>query len=118
MNIETFLEHCLAKKGVEETFPFDETTLVMKVMNKMFAICPLEKARFSLSLKCDPEYAIELRELHEEIMSGFHLNNKHWNTVDCEGTLSDKLLKSLIDHSYEMVVKGMTKKDQLILSSL
>lgn len=118
MNIESFRLYCLAKKGVEECFPFDEVTLVFKVMGKMFALTGLEKEGFPVNLKCDPEWAIELREEYPEVRSGFHMNNKHWNTVEFEGDLDDKFLRELIDHSYELVVKGLRKKDKEILDSL
>jgi predicted DNA-binding protein (MmcQ/YjbR family) len=114
MNIEEFRDYCLSKKGVTESFPFDEVTLVFKVHNKMYVLIPLkgwEKDEPSINLKCDPEYAIELREQYECINSGFHMSKKHWNTIFLEtGELPPKLLKELIDHSYDMVVKGMTKK--------
>ena len=110
MNIEEFVAYCLTKPQVWEDTPFDDVTLCMKVGKKVFAITGMEKERFEVNLKCEPNYALELREKHPEIRNGWHMNNKHWNTVDFEGTLSEKMLKHLIDHSYEMVVKGMTKK--------
>ncbi|MFK7809583.1 MAG: MmcQ/YjbR family DNA-binding protein [Saprospiraceae bacterium] len=112
MNIEEFHNYCMAKKGVEETFPFDEVTLVFKVLGKMFALTGLEREGFKVNLKCDPEKAIELRESHAEIQPGWHMSKKHWNTVDFEGSLSNKLLRELIDHSYELVVKKMKKADR------
>lgn len=118
MNIEEFQAYCLSKKGVEETFPFDEVTLVYKVMGKMFALTGLDAEVFQINLKCDPEYAIELREEHEEINSGFHMNKKHWNTVNCEGLLNDKLIYSLIDHSYDLVVAKLKKADREFLKNL
>lgn len=110
MNVEAFREYCLSKKGVEETFPFDEVTLVFKVMGKMFALTGLDNEHFTINLKCDPEWAIELREEHPEIQSGFHMSKVHWNTVDCEGALDDVFLCKLIDHSYDQVVKSLPKK--------
>jgi len=118
MNIEEFHDYCLAKKGVEETFPFDEVTLVFKVLGKVFAITGLDNEEFTVNLKCDPDYAIELRESHEEIKAGWHMNKKHWNTVHFEGDLNDKFLCDLIDHSYDLVVKGLKKSDQEILKNL
>ena len=118
MHIEEFRNYCLSKKGVEETFPFDEVTLVFKVMGKVFAITPLNEDSFRVNLKCDPEWAIELREEHDEIRPGFHMNKKHWNTVYGEGDLSEDLLKKMIDHSYDMVVKGLRKKDKELLDTL
>lgn len=115
MNVETVTEYCLTKKGVKEDFPFDEVTMTMKVMGKIFAFIPLDAEFFTLALKCDPERAIELRETHEEIGEAFHLNKKHWNGVNCEGALSDKFIKELIDHSYDLVVKGLKKSEREML---
>ena len=110
MNIEEFREYCLSKKGVEETFPFGEDTLVFKVMGKIFAITGLDSAEFTVNLKCDPDRAIELREEYPEVRPGWHMNKKHWNTVEFETGLSDEFLCELIDHSYDMVLKGLPKK--------
>ena len=118
MNIEEFHAYCLAKKGVEETFPFDEVTLVFKVMGKVFALTGLDNDPFEVNLKCDPDYAIELREEFEAIRAGFHMNKKHWNTVHFEGDINDKLLCELIDHSYDLVVKGLKKADREFLKNL
>ena len=118
MNIEEFYTYCLAKKGVEETFPFDEKTLVFKVMGKMFALTGLDKEEFVVNLKCDPEYAIELREEYEDIWAGWHMSKKHWNTVRFEGGLSEELLAKLIDHSYDLVVKKLKKADRELLNNL
>ncbi len=109
MDIEFFRTYCLAKKGVTEGFPFDKNIFVFKVMNKMFALTDLEQF-VSINLKCDPERAIELRESNNGITAGYHMNKKHWNTVLTDGSVDDKLLIELIDHSYELVVKGFTKK--------
>jgi predicted DNA-binding protein (MmcQ/YjbR family) len=100
---------------VTEEFPFDETTLVFKVMGKMFALTGLDEPEFKVNLKCDPERSIELREEYENIIAGFHMNKKHWNTVKPDGSISNELFKELIDHSYDLVVKGLPKKmrDQL-----
>jgi predicted DNA-binding protein (MmcQ/YjbR family) len=118
MDIQTFRTFCFSKKGVEETFPFGDDTLVFKVMNKIFAITNLEGEIFSVNLKCDPEKAIELRERYEEITPGWHMNKKHWNTVHFEGSLDDSFLKELIHHSYDLVVKTLSKKDKAVLATL
>jgi predicted DNA-binding protein (MmcQ/YjbR family) len=112
MNIEEVREYCLSMPFVTEDFPFDEHTLVLRVGNKIFALIPLEKVG-QINLKCDPEYAIELRERHTSVRSGYHMNNKHWNTVLFKDDATDKLIYQLIDHSYEMVIKGFTKKCKL-----
>lgn len=113
MNIEEIREYCIAKEFVEETFPFDNDTLVFKVLGKMFLLISLKESN-SFNVKCDPERCIELRELHSEIQPGYHMNKKMWNTVYTDGTLSVNLIKELIDHSYEEVIKGMPKKTQLL----
>lgn len=110
MNIEEFREYCLSKKGVEETFPFGEETLVFKVLGKMFALTGLDGELFTANLKCDPDRAIELREHYPQVRPGYHMNKKHWNTVEFETGLNDELLIDLIDHSYELVVQKMPKK--------
>ena len=112
MNIEEFRDYCLSKKYVTECFPFDETTLVFKVANKMFALSGLEHKPSTVNLKCDPERAIELREEYSEVIEGFHMNKKLWNTITIEGNIPKTLIIELIDHSYDLVVKGMTKKLQ------
>ncbi len=112
MNIEELRLYCIAKKAVTESFPFDEDTLVFKVMGKMFALVSISESD-SVNLKCNPEYAIELREKYTSVRAGFHMNHKHWNTVFLNDDTSDKLIYQLIDHSYEMVIKGFTKKLKL-----
>ncbi|MFY0630595.1 MAG: MmcQ/YjbR family DNA-binding protein [Flavobacteriaceae bacterium] len=121
MNIEQLREYCISKKGVTEEFPFDFDTLVFKVMGKVFALVPLsrwEQGSETINLKCDPERAIELREEYESINSGFHMNKKHWNTVTANQDASDQFLFELIDHSYDLVVKGLTKKLKVELDEL
>ncbi len=113
MNIEEFCSYCLQKKGVEEAFPFDEVTLVFKVMGKIFAITGLDSTEFKVNLKCDPDRAIELREQYPEVQPGWHMNKQHWNTVSFEGDLDDRFLCELIDHSYDLIVKSLPKKVRL-----
>ncbi len=113
MNIESFRAYCLSKKAVTESFPFDESTLVFKVANKMFALTSLESIELRINLKCDPEYALELREQYPNIIPGYHMNKKHWNTVIYTGHMRRELLQSLIDHSYNLVVNSLTKKVRL-----
>ncbi len=109
MDLEAFRKHCLSKKGVSEGFPFGEDTLVFKVMGKIFAITSFEQP-LSVNLKCDPEKAVELRESYEDVQQGYHMNKKHWNTVNFEGEISVRELKEMTDHSYELVVNSLTKK--------
>jgi len=110
MNIEQFREYCLQKKAVTEGFPFDENILVFKVAGKMFALTSLSSEEFRVNLKCNPEKAIELRESYENITAGYHMSKKHWNTVVLNNSISDNFFIELVDHSYNLVVKGLTKK--------
>ncbi len=114
MNIEDFRNYCLNKPGVTESFPFDDTTLVFKVFNKIFALTDLEED-FKLNLKCDPEKAALLREQYTSITPGYHMNKKHWNTIIIDGTIDDDIIYNLIDHSYDLVFQSFPKKirDQL-----
>jgi predicted DNA-binding protein (MmcQ/YjbR family) len=109
MNLDSFLNYCLAKKGVEETFPFNESTLVLKVGGKMFALADTVEFT-SINLKCDPERAIELRECFMGIQPGYHMSKKHWNTIQMQLDVDDKLLMELIDHSYHLIVESLPKK--------
>ena len=110
MNIEEIREYCVAKKAVTESFPFNETTLVFKVMNKMFCLLSLDD--FRVALKNDPEKNIELRAHYPVIIPGYHLNKQHWNTIELDGTVPPVLLQELIDESYEMILKSLPKKIQ------
>tara|TARA_R110001583_G_scaffold105676_3_gene253647 strand:+ start:506 stop:865 length:360 start_codon:yes stop_codon:yes gene_type:complete len=116
VNIEQIRNYCLSKKGTTEDFPFDEDTLVFKVLGKMFALASLkwwERSEAAINLKADPEYSEELRAEYNSIRPGYHMSKKHWNTIYLyEGELQTQLVKDLIDHSYDMVVKGMSKKMQ------
>ena len=115
MNIQQLYEFCLSKKGVTEHFPFDEDTLVFKVGGKMFCLTSLkqwEKDEPSLNLKCDPDKTEELRAEYEAIKPGYHMSKIHWNTVDFNSDVSDKMMLELINHSYELVFKSLTKKNQ------
>lgn len=109
MDIETAREYCLSKKGTTECLPFDEYSLVIKVMNKMFVLIDLESAN-KIFMKCDPEYAIELRERYSAIEGAYHFNKKYWNQIFLDGDVDDNLIKRLIDHSIEEVLKKFTKK--------
>lgn len=115
MNIQQFYEFCLSKKGVTEHFPFDEDTLVFKVGGKMYALSSLkqwEKGEPSINLKCDPEKALELRSEYESINPGFHMSKIHWNTIDFNGDVSSKMMCELINHSYDLIFKSLSKKIQ------
>jgi predicted DNA-binding protein (MmcQ/YjbR family) len=102
MNIETLRDYCISKKGATESFPFGEDTLVFKVNEKIFALVNLE-GELSLNLKCEPAFALELRERYASVTPGYHMNKKHWNTVSLDGSVPEKEILSWIDHSYELV---------------
>ncbi|MDF2438844.1 MAG: MmcQ/YjbR family DNA-binding protein [Bacteroidota bacterium] len=112
MNIEQLRDHCISKKGTEETLPFGPDTLVFKVLGKAFLLTGLDSHPLQFNVKCDPEKAIALREEYSCVRPGFHMNKKHWNTVVADGSVTDKLLKEWIDHSYDMVVNGLPKAEQ------
>ncbi|SFW33450.1 Predicted DNA-binding protein, MmcQ/YjbR family [Sinomicrobium oceani] len=122
MTIDTLRSYCLNKKGATEDNPFGEDTIVFKVMGKMFALTSLDKweaGDHSVNLKCDPERTEELRASYDSIQPGYHMNKRHWNTVQLDGGgLSDELIRELIDVSYGLVVKGLTKKQRENLESL
>lgn len=103
-------EDLLGRPGATEETPFGPEVLVYKVGGKMFATLGFEGEVGRINLKCDPERALELRDEHEAILPGYHMNKKHWNTVILDGSLSADLVRELIDHSYELVVKGLPKK--------
>ena len=115
MNIEALRDYCLKKEGVTESFPFDESTLVFKVMNKMFALTGLE-GPFSINLKCAPLKAIDLREEFAAVMPGYHMNKRHWNTILIDGSIEDDTIYQWIDDSYHLVVISLPKKVRMQLS--
>ncbi len=117
MQPEEFIEYCLSKEGAAETYPFGPDTLVVKVCGKMFALFSLDAEALSANLKCDPEWAQQLREEWQDIQPGYHMNKTHWNTIHLEGGLPVKLVKSLIDHSYQLVVSALPVKDRQSLSN-
>lgn len=111
MDIESYRQYCLAKQGVTEEFPFDENTLVFKVGSKIFALADVDLFE-SVNLKCNPERAILLREQYQGIRPGYHMNKKHWNTIEMDGSVPDALICQLIDHSYDLVFDGLPKVKQ------
>ena len=118
MNIEEIREYCLSKPGVTEGLPFNDTALVFKVMGKMFALLDLSEDSRGISLKCDPELAIELREQHPEVTPAWHFNKQHWNGIDLGGSVPVGKIRQWIDHSYEIVAMGLKKADQEALRLL
>ncbi|SNZ01257.1 MmcQ/YjbR family DNA-binding protein [Flagellimonas pacifica] len=118
MNIEELRTYCLDKKGVTEELPFDEHTLVFKVMGKMYALIPLQRIPPQCNLKCNPERAIELREQYDGVITpGYHMSKKHWNTLFLDN-LPPTFVKELVNHSYDLVVSGLTKKLKTELDSI
>jgi predicted DNA-binding protein (MmcQ/YjbR family) len=111
MNIESYYEYCMSLPFVEETFPFDKTTLVFKVKNKMFALCDVDSFE-SINLKCNPEMAIELREKYSAVLPGYHMSKVHWNTVLMDGSISDEIIREWILNSYKLIVASLPKKDR------
>ena len=109
MDIETLREYCLAKKNVEESFPFGETTLVFKVKGKMFLLTQLDTPVLEFNVKCDPEKAIEWREQYAAVQPGYHMNKKHWNTVTADGSVPNRIMREMIDDSYDLVVASLPK---------
>lgn len=121
MNIEQYRNYCINKKGVTEHFPFDDDVLVFKVMGKMFALSSLKKweeGTPSVNLKCDPDRALELRAQYVAVQPGYHMNKNQWNTVSINQELTDIIIFELIDHSYDLIVAGLTKKLQAELKNL
>jgi predicted DNA-binding protein (MmcQ/YjbR family) len=117
MDIETFRSYCLSLKGVTEELPFDENTLVFKVMGKMFTATDIMLFE-SINVKCDPEIAIELREQYKAVLPGYHMNKKHWNTILMNGEVSDAQIKAWVLDSYHLVVNNLSKKEQESLKNL
>lgn len=110
MYIDELRDYCMMKAFTTESFPFDEVTLVFKVMNKMFAIVPLDEEEKRVNLKCEPARALELRDNYEAVQPGWHMNKAHWNTVYLERDLPDKEIRKLIDHSYDLILASLPKK--------
>ncbi len=117
MNIEDYREFCLSFNGVTEDFPFDDNTLAFKVMDKIFALTDVEEFD-GINLKCDPVKAAMLRDLYKDVKPGYHMNKKHWNTVNPNGDLDDELIKEWIKDSYNLVVEGLSRKKQKKLEKM
>jgi len=115
MDIDELRGYCLEKAHTSESFPFDNDTLVFKVAGKIFALASLENNPLSVNLKCDPEWALELREQHESIIPGYHMNKQHWNTVILDGSIPRQLLLELIDHSYNLIYRALPQKTRNML---
>jgi predicted DNA-binding protein (MmcQ/YjbR family) len=116
MDIETLRQYCLRKKGITEEFPFGSETLVFKAGGKIFLLASLNSSPLTFNVKCDPDQALELRETYNAITPGYHMNKKHWNTVIMDGSVPAKLLREMIDDSYDLILRSLPKKDREKLS--
>ncbi|MFC4003383.1 MmcQ/YjbR family DNA-binding protein [Prauserella oleivorans] len=112
MTPEQLKATCLALPGAREEFPFDESTSVFKVSGKIFALSSLAGVPLRVSLKCDPELAVHLRTSYPVITAGYHLNKRHWNTVELDGSVPDRLVTDMIEDSYDLVVAGLPKAER------
>ena len=115
MDLEQFREYCLNKPHVTEGTPFGQDVLVFKVRGKMFALAALDEVPAAVNLKCDPDLALELRDRYEQVRPGYHMNKKHWNTVEIDSGIPEAELRRMIDHSYDLVVKNLPKKTRVKL---
>jgi len=109
MHLESLREYCLSKPEATEDMPFGEDVLVFRVGGKMFALAPLDEIPATANLKCDPDLALEFRDRYEQVRPGYHMNKKHWNTVEIDTGMPDTELRKMIDHSYELVVQSLPK---------
>lgn len=110
MDLATFREYCLSKANVAEGTPFGPGVLVFKVGGKIFALASLDDVPPRVNLKCDPERALDLRDRYEEVRPGYHMNKKHWNTIELGGRVPDAELRGMIDHSYDLVVARLPRR--------
>jgi predicted DNA-binding protein (MmcQ/YjbR family) len=115
MDLAQFREYCLSKPRATEGTPFGPDVLVFKVGGKMFALAALDEVPTAANLKCDPDLALELRDRYEQVRPGYHMNKKHWNTVEIGGGIPDAELRKMIDHSYELVVKRLPRVKRQLL---
>ncbi len=112
MEFESLRAYLLNKKGAFEDFPFGPEVMVFKVRGKMFALVALAESPLRINLKCDPELALHLREFYKAIQPGYHMNKKHWNTVTLDNSIPYEEILTMIDDSYDLVVKGLKKSDK------
>ena len=116
MKLQNLIDYCSQKPKIRQEFPFDEKTLVFKAGSKMFALISLDSPH-QINLKCDPLVVPELRKKYPAVIPGYYMNKKHWNTVKLDGSIPVELLQSWIDDSYNLIIKGMTKKDREIFNN-
>ena len=115
MDLEEFRKYCLNKPHVAESTPFGEDVLVFKVSGKMFALAALDEIPITANLKCDPDLALELRDRYQQVQPGYHMNKKHWNTVLIDSGIPESEIRMMVDHSYDLVVKSLTKAQRATL---
>ena len=115
MDLKEFREYCLKKPGATEGTPFGEGVLVFKVAGKIFALAALDEIPVTVNLKCDPDLALELRDRYEQVRPGYHMNKRHWNTVEIDSGIPEAELRKMIEHSYDSVMRALSKaqRDQL-----
>lgn len=109
LTLDDIREYCSKKKGVTETFPFDFQTMAIRVGDKIFLLTDINSPVLAMNLKCDPFLALELRSRYPQVTPGYHMNKKHWNTVVADGVIPDEEILEMIDHSYELVYRGLNK---------
>ena len=114
MDLAQFREYCLAKANATEGTPFGETVLVFKVSEKIFALASLDEVPARVNLKCDPDLALELRDHYEQVRPGYHMNKRHWNTVEIESGIPDAELRKMVDHSYQLVASSIATKGRKV----
>ncbi len=112
VNLDALRTYCLSKNGVTEDMPFGDDILVFRVKSKLFALTGLDALPLTVNLKCDPERALELRARYEAVQPGYHMNKKHWNTVLLDGSIPHDEVREMIDHSYDLVVRGLKKAER------
>jgi predicted DNA-binding protein (MmcQ/YjbR family) len=109
MDLARFRDYCLRKSHVTESTPFGADVLVFKVCGKIFALAALDEVPTRVNLKCDPDLALDLRDRYEQVTPGYHMNKRHWNTIEIEGSVPDPELRKMIDHSYDLVANRVPK---------
>lgn len=118
IDLDTLRLYCDQKPGNSETFPFGEETLVFKVMGKMYALTDIKALELAVNLKCDPDWAMILREHYPAVKPGYHMNKRHWNTVAVDGSIPEDEFWEMVDHSYRLVVSGLKKADRELLATM
>ncbi len=112
MDIESLRDYCLSLPLATECFPFDDTTLVFKIAGRMFLFTSLDRTELMANVKCDPDYALELRDAYSEVVPGYHCNKKYWNSIFITPSLPDRLVREWVLHSYCEVVKRLNRKER------